>query len=206
MPHLRPSLLAALLVALVSCQYAGDRAMDFLDQGRVAVGAGTTAGVRGRYFGLVETGLLVGVKPKLASLGWRYGEPLFLNQNDATLVVDQAELIQTTSITDLDVVTGRYGSARNSAAILPALFTWADSSPTDYEWRVPAAGNEFAERYWLWSAESFRRNRYAQLHAFDVELEVALGLYVELGYSPGETLDFLLGFLTLDIAGDDDRF
>jgi len=111
-----------------------------------------------------------------------------------------------TSVDNLDITAGRYWSARNSFAVLPALFTWADASPIDYEWLVPAEGTEFAERHWIWSAESFRRNRYAQIHAFDIELEVAIGLYAELGYSPGETIDFLLGLLTIDIAGDDGRF
>ena len=43
------------------------------------------------------------------------------------------------------------------------------------------------------------------MHAFDIEAEVALGIYVSSGYSPGETVDFILGFFGIDIAKDDTR-
>jgi hypothetical protein len=46
-------------------------------------------------------------------------------------------------------------------------------------------------------------NRYARIHAFDIEAQVAIVAYVDVGWSPGEFLDFLLGFLTIDIAKDD---
>ena len=59
------------LLLLASCRYVGNRAADFLDQFRGAVGAGTTAGVAGRALGVVDTGLMIGVKPRAAALGWR---------------------------------------------------------------------------------------------------------------------------------------
>jgi hypothetical protein len=37
----------------------------------------------------------------------------------------------------------------------------------------------------------------------DVEIGASFGLGFHAGLSPGEFLDFLLGFLTLDPAGDD---
>jgi hypothetical protein len=53
--------------------------------------------------------------------------------------------------------------------------------------------------------EGFANNRYQQIHAFDVEAEVALLVHTSSGFSPGEVLDFLLGFFLIDIAGDDGR-
>ncbi len=42
------------------------------------------------------------------------------------------------------------------------------------------------------------------IHAFDVEVAVyAIVPYVRVGFSPGEFLDFLLGWFGADIAGDD---
>jgi len=41
------------------------------------------------------------------------------------------------------------------------------------------------------------------LHAADVAFGASLGVGFHVGLSPGEMLDFLLGFATLDIAGDD---
>jgi hypothetical protein len=197
--------LLPLLLLLASCRYVGNRAADFLDQFRGAVGIGTTAGVRGRALGLVDTGLMVGVKPRAAALGWRYGTPLFFSEKDLRIDADQAEIIKTTSIVGLDFATGSYKSARSSAALLPALFTWTDSTPTDYAWVVPEGGGDYRQHMWVWNMENRRTNRYARIHAFDIEGEAALLLYIDLGWSPGEFLDFLLGFFFIDIAQDDSR-
>ena len=191
---------------LTSCQYLVDRGADFLDQGRISVGAGSVAGVRAQSLGLVDTGLMFGVKPNAAALGWRYGRPLYFDNNDGRMDADQAEIIKTTHMVNMDLAAGSYDSARNSAAVLPALFTWTDSSPTDFEWQVPEEGEDFEDRHWLWSSATFEQNRYAQIHAFDIEVEVGLLVYLDVGFSPGELLDFVLGLLTIDIAGDDGRF
>lgn len=206
---LQPSILSLAALAWLSfssCQYVGDRALDLLDPYRVSIGAGTTIGARTEALGLYDTGLMLGVKPKLSSLGWRYGRPLFFDQTDERVDADQAEIIKTTSVIDLDTGDGSYRSAKNSFALLPAVLTWADSTPKDIDWHVPETGGDYDDRIWLWSGESFSRNRYAQIHAFDIELDVAIGIYVDIGFSPGEAIDFLLGFVLIDIAADDDRF
>ena len=46
---------------------------------------------------------------------------------------------------------------------------------------------------------------HSRVHAFDFEFEIAILVYLDMGYSPGETLDFLLGLFTIDIANDDGR-
>lgn len=198
-------LLLVFLISIASCKYLGARALDFVDQFRGSVGAGSTVGVRGRALGLVDTGLMIGVKPHAGALGLRYGKPLYFDQNDGRFDGDQAEIVKATSIVDASYGTGEYKSARTSIAVLPALLTWTDSTPTGYEWTVPEEGDRFEEQHWIWSGETTRNNRYAQIHAFDVELDVAIGIYVETGFSIGETLDFLLGIFTIDIAADDDR-
>ncbi|MHC4342405.1 MAG: hypothetical protein ACYSX0_19600, partial [Planctomycetota bacterium] len=167
--------------------------------------AGTTIGVRGRALGLVDTGLMVGVKPNATSLGWRYGKVLTFAGKDGRYDADHAEIIRTNSILDFDYEKGSYKSARKSVALFPALFTWTDSTPTGFEWEVPEEGEDFREKHWIWSKETGRNNRYAQIHAFDVEVEIGLLVYAEAGFSFGETLDFLLGIFTIDIAKDDGR-
>lgn len=196
--------LLPLLVLLASCRYAGDRAVDFLDQFRGAVGVGTTVGVRGRALGVVDTGVMMGVKPRAASLGWRYGTPLFFSEKDRLMDADQAELFRATSISGFDFAAGSYRTARTSAALLPGVFTWTDATPRDYEWLVPEEGEDFRERMWIWNREN-RSNPYARIHAFDIEAEVAVLGYIDVGWSPGEFLDFILGFFTIDIAKDDGR-
>jgi hypothetical protein len=197
--------LLLLLLSASSCRYLGDRGLDFLDMFRVSAGVGTTVGVRARALGAVDTGLMVGIKPNISALGWRYGKALYFDQSDGRFDADQAEIIKATSVRNLGWGKGSYESARTSAALLPAVFTWTDATPDSYEWTVPEEGNEFRQRHWIWSRETTRSNRYAQIHAFDVEVDVGLGVYVETGFSPGEALDFLLGIFGIDIAKDDGR-
>jgi hypothetical protein len=201
----RAVLLLLVLLSASSCRYLGDRGLDFLDMYRISVGAGTTVGVRGRALGVVDTGLMVGVKPNVSAIGWRYGKPLYFDKHDSRMDGDQAEIIKATSVRNLKWQEGSYESARTSAALLPALFTWTDASPDGYEWTVPEEGNEFKDQHWIWSRETSRNNRYAQIHAFDIEVDIGLGIYVENGFSIGEALDFLLGFFGIDIAKDDGR-
>ncbi len=199
------SLAPLLATFLVSCNYVGDRALDFLDQYRIAIGLGSVIGVRAKNLGLWDTGLMIGVKPKAAALGWKYGTPLYFNEADKRFDADQAEIIKTTSVIDMDYSKGSYFLGKNSAAILPALLSWVDSTPDDFEWRVPEEGDDYIDREWLWSAEAQQGVKYARVHAFDIEAEVGLLIYLDVGYSPGEFLDFFLGIVTIDIAGDDNR-
>ncbi|MEN8151776.1 MAG: hypothetical protein ABFS86_18310 [Planctomycetota bacterium] len=198
-------ILAICLLACSGCTYLGDRALDLVDPYRISVGAGSTVGVRACKLGLIDTGLMVGVKPNAAALGWRYGEPRFFNQQDTTFDADQAEIVKTSSIRRYDYATGDYRSATGSAAILPALFTWTDTTPTSYDWTISDGDDDYDDLNWLWEPGSFSDQRYSQVHAFDIELDIGLGVYLELGISPGEVVDFWLGWLLIDIAMDDGR-
>ncbi|MHC4938558.1 MAG: hypothetical protein ACYTHK_06280 [Planctomycetota bacterium] len=202
--RIRIALVAALL-CFGGCTYMGRRGADFLDQFRISVGAGTTIGVRGSAAGLVDTGLMVGVKPNLSAIGWRYGRGFLANAQDSRFYADQAEIVKATHVRNLRYGTGDYDHARNSVAVLPAVLTWTDATPKGFDWKVPESGNTFKESHWIWSKEAIRNDRYAQIHAFDFEIDIALGVYFEAGYSPGETLDFLLGIFGIDIAKDDHR-
>jgi hypothetical protein len=197
---------AAVTVLLAgSCQYTKDRVLDFTDQYRLVAGVGTVGGVRFKSGGVLESGVMFGVKPKAAALGWRYGSPMFFNQADGRMDADQAEIFRTTSVTDLDYTTGSYGSAKESIAVVPALLTWSDSTPSGFDWEVPDEGEDFDDRSWIWSADGFRDSRYEQIHAFDVEFEAGLFVYLDSGFSLGELVDFLLGLVLIDIARDDGR-
>ena len=56
----------------------------------------------------------------------------------------------------------------------------------------------------IWFTPVTPLTRKARVHAFDLELSVFAGfLYTRAGFSPGEFLDFLLGWVGIDIAGDD---
>ena len=71
----------------------------------------------------------------------------------------------------------------------PSVIGWIWSAPPPR-----GAGASPPPRWWSGSA----------LHAFDVEAHAfALVVGVRVGFSPGEFVDFVLGWFGLDIAGDD---
>jgi hypothetical protein len=200
-------LLLALLGA--SCNGPAAAGRDLLDPFRVVVGVGSGAGVRVNALGLVHTGLLFGVKPDRTSLGWKYGEALALQPAaDGSLraEVDQAVVVRTTSIFDLNYDRGGYALARTSFFLFPAVFSHVDSAdPDGVEWLVPEDGVDLVGERWIWSREAFRDQRFAQIHAFDIEAEIMLAGYIEIGFSPGELLDFFFSLVGLDLAKDDHR-
>ncbi len=196
------------LLLLSSCSYLKDRGMDFLDQFRAVAGASTGAGIRSANFGLWNTGLLFGIKPQDTSFGVKYGRPIVFSATttNAEFEADPSWLLFTTTLENCNFAGGSYKLARKSFGALPVLFTWADTTYRNEErWYVPPEGVDLEGGSYLWSRKSWKHNRYAIIHAFDSEIELSMILYLDLGYSPGELLDFLLGIVTIDLAGDDGR-
>lgn len=201
--------LAVLLwIALVasSCKAAANRGADFLDQFKFVVGATTGGGVRVNAAGIVHTGLNIGIKPDGSSWGWKYGSYKNFDTPtaDVTFDADQAWLVRTMTVSRLNYAAGTYQWGMDSFFLLPALFSRVDAAPPEsIHWYVPEEGVQIKERNWIWSREARRDARAAQIHAFDVELELGLVGYIDMGFSPGEALDFLLGFFGIDLAQDD---
>lgn len=202
------SLALPLALALAACNGPKAAVRDFLDPYRVVVGAGSGAGVRFSSMGLVHTGLEFGVKPDFGAIGWKYGRPFaFHNAADRLgFDADQALVYETRSLFGADELTGSYRLARRSFALFPAVFTWVDSAdPTRSEWTVDPERVELADEHYLWSARTWKDERFAMVHAFDIETEVMLLGYIDVGYSPGEFVDFVTSLFGFDLAGDDDR-
>jgi hypothetical protein len=81
--------------------------------------------------------------------------------------------------------------------LLPGIFSMTGPEPS-----TPRGG--FGLRG-LWDSKANRpEDRFARVHIFDVEAGVSmLVVGARAGFSPGELLDFLLGWFGVDIAGDD---
>lgn len=204
----RRLLLLLVLSVTPSCAYLTDRGVDFLDQWRGVVGVGTGGGIRLDYFGLVESGLLFGVKPQRSAFGWKYGRAFLFNNttNGPGLEADQSWVFVTSAFEDWDYSSGDYKLARKSFFLLPAALSWVDTTRRkEPRWYVPEEGVELIGDNYIWSAATWNYNRFAMIHAFDVEFEIAILAYLDLGYSVGETFDFFLGILTIDLAKDDGR-
>lgn len=202
------AILLFVLVGLPACNGPAAAARDFIDPYKIAVGAGSGAGVRGASLGLVETGLSFGVKPNAGALGLRYGRFYTVSPDaqGAHFNSDQSLIYKTDQLVDADFASGSFVLGRRSLALLPAVFTWVDSADkTRREWDVPDEGVDLAGEHYLWSARTWRNERYAMVHAFDIEAEIMILAYIEVGFSIGEWADFWTSLVGFDLAGDDDR-
>ena len=203
---MRLAVLFAAVALTSSCKAAANRGADFLDQFKFVVGVTSGGGARVNAAGLVHTGLNIGIKPDGTSWGWKYGSYKRVDTPtaDVTFDADQAWLVRTMTVSRLNYAAGSYAWGMDSFFLLPALFSRVDAAPAEaIHWYVPEEGVRIKERNWIWSREARRDARAAQIHAFDIELELGLFGYIDMGYSPGETLDFLLGFFGIDLAQDD---
>lgn len=201
-------LLIALFISSSSCAYLSDRGMDFMDQFRGVAGFGTGGGIRACGLGLVDTGLIFGIKPQASSFGWKYGRLIAVTDTTEQIgiEVDQSWVIMTTRLENWAYGSRTYKMGKKSFFLLPAIFTWVDLKQEKGEvWYTPEKGVEFETDHYLWSRVTLQRNPYTVFHAFDVEFEIAVVAYLDLGFSPGETVDLLLGVFTIDLADDDGR-
>lgn len=206
----RGRLIAAILASAVlsSCAYLTDRGVDFLDQFRAVGGVGTGGGLRFSYLGLFSTGINFGIKPQATSLGWKYGRPFLLSSSlhHAKFEGDQAWVLYTTTLENCNYASADYKLARKSVAALPMFLTWADTTYRDTDrWYVLDDGSDLEGDNYIWTGRTWRNNRYVMIHAWDIEWEMGALAYLDLGYSPGEALDFVLGIFTIDLAKDDGR-
>lgn len=197
---LRRALLAGiLLIAFLStgCQttvgnYFANRARDLGDCLALQAGIGFGLGVEAKAAGVAHLAIGGGGLSNLVSLGWAYGRlcptggPRGRRAPKGYVFLGFPFLQPEAhgfSIMDCLHENGVSGSDEHHCYIvLPALT----------EWLAP-------EKEW-----ERRERRWARTHAFDVEASVmALFVGARVGISPGEILDFLLGWVGIDIAGDD---
>jgi hypothetical protein len=193
--------LALLLLFAPGCTYSLNRGRDFAEIFRLQGGLGRGLGVTASAVGLLHVGLNTpGQFPHASGGGLVYGDFYFLSGgvsdvdfmrvlHDETLCVDHDKL--------------EYFHSHKCWAVLPAVFSRVDTieGPT---YPKSEDQHEWIEGPWLWSREALDANPWAHVHAFDAELGVYLLFFnAKAGVSPGETLDFLLGIFTIDIARDD---
>ena len=179
---------------------------DLLDPFRLLVGGTTGGGVRVNAAGLAHTGVNIGIKPGASSFGLKYGRGYFIlpESNWLRYDADQSLVVWNTTVLGADFTKAEFDLARSSFALMPILFSWIDATdPTAAEWRVPEEGVAIDQAHWIWSGWAWENARFGMIHALDVEVELGLLVYADVGFSPGELVDFVVGFSTIDLAGDD---
>lgn len=158
--------------------WLGNRARDLGECVRVELRLGPGLGAGCRVGGVIDVGLLVSTG---GALGWSYGRPLaFGNRIEDWFVGRQLDVMMPGGMLGIgDRWAGSIG-------VPSALWTW----------RLGKQG-----RRWIWDPPG---QRHLEVHAFDVEAYAHAAVAgIVLGFSPGELVDFLLGWFGADVAGDD---
>ncbi|MCI0341317.1 MAG: hypothetical protein L0216_09240 [Planctomycetales bacterium] len=184
--------------------YLANRSRDFGECFRVQAGLGFGLGAGVRVGGVVEAGLGLGAMPYPLGLGWNYGYGYALGaatheiegKSDSALPVDAEFLFPVPLLMPGEGPNAVYAEigirgpgrlvGRYSYGALPALISYG------------------RKKTWIWSDDDTGTNRWLRVHAFDVEASAYAGFVcARVGFSPGEFLDFVLGWFGIDIAGDD---
>jgi hypothetical protein len=185
-----------LALSLALCQagcgsrYARDRLADFVDVFDMELGFGPGLDVRGRA-SCIGTGLGVSKQRVLAWHGRQFG---FAERAAAGVL-----LASVTEVREESYSLGTLGRApaeydehcahRHDLKCLLSLAHWEDDRQAHVPSHESAQSNLWPPHWW---------------QALDAEFGGAFGVVgLHVGISPGQLLDFLLGWTTLDIVGDD---
>lgn len=209
-----PLLLAGCLAT--GCQttvgnYLANRGRDLGECFLLQYGAGIGLGVDVKLAGALHASAGFACYYPFHSMGWYYGE---LRPGDVRSGFGHLPGEGDLGILIAHASTRSFDGTKTDHlcyAILPALLSkeegvwlWGDMSgrPDRVAEQAPLADG-------LLEGETLERleravARKARVHAFDIEAGVFLGVVgVRAGFSPGQFADFLLGWVGIDIAGDD---
>jgi hypothetical protein len=181
--------------------YFGNRAKDFGECFRLNAGLGVGLGVDAKVAGLLHVGFSGGVSSPRYSMGWRYGAPFAFGLGDpgGSLIGDVH-----TPVSHYLAPDG-YKWLLHMGEAYPTRPGGRRTSVHGCYWFLPAAFSGVNKK-WLWS-EQARPPTWERLHIFDIELGATLGfVHAQAGFSPGEFVDFVLGWFGVDIADDDIPF
>ena len=202
-PTIKPGLILAVLFAglATGCQttvgnYLANRGRDLGECFLLQTGLGFGIGADLKVGGLVHAGVLGGTFFPGASFGWVYGD---IRPRPYEIHDQEGDIGFPIALVDGFLHQGGPGT-HFCYGLLPGLLSWTGPPPPypDLESTIPPGP-------WLWSEEADRReDRWARVHAFDIEISAyALIVGARVGFSPGEFVDFFLGWFGADIAGDD---
>ncbi|MCZ6691917.1 MAG: hypothetical protein O7H41_20205 [Planctomycetota bacterium] len=189
---LQPMTLIAIITMTTGCQttvgnYLGNRRLDLADCITLEAGVGLGLGPELKLAGLVH----------VAAGGCFYGAPYAgLRYGD---LVPSSE-----SKDQLTMFIGPVAGLGLEAWAKPYLHSSMDAKREHgCYWLLPALASyrDLTHNSWIWTDPE---GGWSRLHAFDIQAHLFLGkVGVRAGFSPGEFVDFFLGWFGVDIAGDD---
>ena len=213
---LQTAVLLALLPLSAGCQtsidnYFGNRARDLGECFMLQAGLGIGIDVDVKAAGLVHANAGFAAYFLRNSLGWVYGMPRPESIGAPMWTIpSEGEIGLVVRHDSLRYFNGKERKHR-CYAILPGVLSWEQGAPL---WREPEETmlrqgeqlRSYLDESQMLAREQAERAmlRKARVHAFDIEAGVFILIVgARVGFSPGEFLDFLLGWFGVDIAGDD---
>ncbi|MCZ6692164.1 MAG: hypothetical protein O7H41_21480 [Planctomycetota bacterium] len=172
--------------------YLGNRGRDLADCFTIEAGVGYGLGAELKLAGLVHIAVGTGLDGSLQA-GLRYGDlvPRSETKDEKTGFFGFPIINLLWMFSDQDGYPPYLHVSKDAKEehacylLLPGLASYAPDRSESWIWTDPKSG---------WS----------RLHAFDIEASVYWGIIgARAGFSPGEFVDFLLGWFGVDIAGDD---
>lgn len=194
----------ALLGSASGCKaftaYMADRGRDFGEIVRIQIGVGAGLGASAQAGPAAHVGFGLGVIPYDLGVGWVYGEGYAFGANSGQRMDSEIYWPFTWIHIDGDPLgkglhTGGDGIGQRGVGghrhvcwnLFPGLIA-----------EEPDAG------LMHWTPRGLETDRRGHIHSWDVEAAVYAGFIVaRVGFSPGEFLDFILGWFGVDIAQDD---
>jgi len=180
--------------------YMTDRGRDFSEIARVQVGFGAGLGVSAQAGPVAHAGFGVGVIPYEFGVGWVYGTGYAFGLNSIELMDSEIYWPFTWIPVGGDPLGAGFHTAGDGIGPRGA----GGHRHVCYGLMPGLVGYEPDSGVMHWTPRGFDADRYGHIHSWDVEASVYAGFLVaRVGFSPGEFLDFLLGWFGVDIANDD---
>lgn len=173
--------------------YFANRGRDLSECLCVDVGGGLGLGVGVSASGLLHAGLGVGMSADRMALGIEYGHAFAFGANTSPKSAgSRIELW-------LPIPVPATGHGPNSTHQSSYRCSHSVDRVDEHYCAAILPGVPLTE-----ISEHVLNRRWSRVHAWDIEASAFAGvIYARVGFSPGEFLDFLLGWFGVDIAGDD---
>ena len=198
--------------------YFANRGRDLGECFLLQTGIGLGLGAHVNAAGLLHAGVGCSIYSPLLSIGVVYGthRPSRDYGHSALHIAFEWEsgvpiaFVESSSLHDSHSGNGEFETHHSCWGILPGLLSWHEEGMEwTWIWAPESGHDKWQQGVWRREAlpEEIRAEReiiWSRLHLFDIEAGVFVGIIgARAGFSPGEFVDFLLGWVGVDIAGDD---
>ncbi|MCZ6691122.1 MAG: hypothetical protein O7H41_16160 [Planctomycetota bacterium] len=197
---LQPLILIAIITVATGCQttvgnYLGNRGRDLGECFTIQAALGVGLAVEAKLAGVAH--VCVGAGGPVLPLGFEYG------RFNPPRIYDIVPFHSAYAGLPVSFLLGPKSHTGTRLYPLHLSSDFPRNEEHSCYWLLPGLFSFQRDVKWIWGSQG---STWARIHAFDIEAGVFVGIIgVRAGFSPGEFVDFLLGWFGVDIAGDDVR-